>query len=156
LRKRIPTLKVKGVKTMGTRAIVQVINECRPDENITLYHHDNGDPDYMIPCLVEARKLAEKVCPGVFQYKFDRPGYVAGILCAADPGWFAPTTQNHGDLDYTYTLHVKRFDKWFVSAESLREGELIYMKDSLAEVGENHKESKAYKPTLRLRKKVRG
>lgn len=88
---------------MSTRCQVQVIQEGMGDwdAKITLYHHSDGYPNYMLPCIEKAYQLSGG------QWEAGRAGKVASFLCAADPGQFEPEAGHslHGDIEYFYKLY---------------------------------------------------
>jgi hypothetical protein len=107
---------------MSTRCQVQVIGENDDDSMVTLYHHTDGYPSYMVPLIAKAYRHAIK--PTVFKgtypngtpfrieharaWQAARVGKVAGELCWADPGTMEPEAGHelHGDIEYLYRVHV--------------------------------------------------
>ena len=94
---------------MSTRCQVQVIQEGLSDlaggeweDKVTLYHHSDGYPSYMLPKIKEA---FDKYGVG---WEAGRAGKVASFLCAVDPGEFEPEDSHelHDDIEYYYVLHV--------------------------------------------------
>lgn len=113
---------------MSTRAEVRIIEgEKSESPRVTyLYHHSDGYPSYMVPALqraykrfVEARAdrygLIKFRVAGeeahVSRWQGGRAGYAATFIAAADLGLDAvePADEqnNHGDLDFYYTVWVK-------------------------------------------------
>jgi hypothetical protein len=92
---------------MSTRCQVQVIeiNGSQNSSKITLYHHTDGYPEYMIPKIFEAY-CYEDSDHGNEGWIKGRAGKVAGLLCWADPGVFEPEDHHrlHSDIDYYYRL----------------------------------------------------
>ena len=90
------------------------------NEEVTLYHHSDGYPEYMVPLLQKAYEQAiayQKNYWGKFDSKYaqnppnlwelGRAGKAASHLCAADPGSFEPDTPYlHPDIEWFYVLHV--------------------------------------------------
>lgn len=88
---------------MSTRCQVKVVQEgLQWDQSLTLYHHTDGYPEYMVPLIARAYKLYGK------SWEAGRAGKVASFLCAVDPGVFEPEEGHtlHGDIEYYYILHV--------------------------------------------------
>ena len=127
---------------MSTRSQVQV--RCKPNnfaaghegQRITLYHHTDGYPSYMLPKILSAYRdgperqwresdasLAEWVAfwapDGSFdRWQYERPGKAAGFLCATDPGIFEPEDSHdlHSDIEYYYIVYVAA-DGWDVEVQ---------------------------------------
>jgi hypothetical protein len=95
---------------MSTRCQVQVIGENADDSMVTLYHHTDGYPSYMVPLIAKAYRHAIKPSPrgGARAWQAARVGKVAGELCWADPGTMEPEAGHelHGDIEYLYRVHV--------------------------------------------------
>ncbi len=89
---------------MSTRCQVKV-QDAR--DAVTLYHHTDGYPEYMIPKMVEAWQFGESDASDR-DFKKGSAGRVASFLCAVDPGVFEPEEGHelHGDIEYYYVLHV--------------------------------------------------
>lgn len=88
---------------MSTRSQVTIVMEgCDWSDKATLYHHCDGYPEHIIPCIAKARELIGD------DYNSGRTGKVAAFLCAAHPGGFEPEGSNelHPDIEYHYTLHL--------------------------------------------------
>jgi len=100
---------------MSTRCQVTVIAENAPDEAITLYHHTDGYPSYMVPCIAHAyalyRETDSRISP--------RAGIAASWLCAADPGTFEIEAgrPKHGDLAFAYEIYLGESprDEWEIA-----------------------------------------
>ena len=92
---------------MSTRCQVQIIEKFRDSINvITLYHHSDGYPEYMVPVIYKAYNYE-----GSFKEEKAKAGIVASLLCWADPMGFELEQGNdlHGDIKYLYQLYC-RFD----------------------------------------------
>jgi hypothetical protein len=88
---------------MSIRCQVKVVQKGMSyNENITLYHHTDGNPEYIISKIKGAYEKYGK------DWKGGRAGKVASFLCAVDPGVFEPEEGHelHGDIDYYYILNV--------------------------------------------------
>jgi len=88
---------------MSTRSQITVKMEgCDWTDSVTLYHHCDGYPEHIIPCIVAGKRLAGN------GYEAGRTGKVAAFLCAAHPGGFEPESTNdlHPDIEYHYTLYL--------------------------------------------------
>ena len=107
---------------MSTRCQVQVNeryvdhhNKEQISSSVTLYHHTNGYPSYMIPKLKEAFKATGG------DWKAGRAGKSASFMCFVDPGVFEPEEGHalHGDIEYYYRVfcHNGRGDKAFWEVE---------------------------------------
>lgn len=83
---------------MSTRCQVRVKNE--EGDKLTLYHHTDGYPSYMIPKIQEAWKKYGQGWEGARVYK------VASMLCAVDPAVFEPLSYHtlHADIEYFYEI----------------------------------------------------
>lgn len=91
---------------MSTRCQVVVIGKGMGNEDrITLYHHTDGYPSYMIPLINKARKFKGEYTS---EWEKGRVGKVASFLCAVDPGVFEPEDGHdlHDDIEYYYKLYV--------------------------------------------------
>lgn len=108
---------------MSTRCQVQVVEIGMGwDERVTLYHHTDGYPTYMLPMISKARNLAGN------SWESGRAGKVASFLCAADPGVFEPEEghQPHGDIEWFYRIVLENKTggsaaekpRWFVEVYS--------------------------------------
>lgn len=106
---------------MSTRCIVRVVNSKAFDKEVVqLYHHHDGYPEYMIPCLLQARKMGEGLCKKFNVWKLGRVSTAAAIICAADPVEFEPEDPeiSHGDLEFTYRVDVADPNNWTVTVGS--------------------------------------
>lgn len=85
---------------MSTRCQVEVTDG---DHKITLYHHTDGYPSYMLPLIKSAWKKYGKGWEGARVYK------VASMLCAVDPTIFEPLPYHdlHADIEYFYSINCK-------------------------------------------------
>ncbi len=86
---------------MSTRCQVHVHNEgLHYVEKLTLYHHTDGYPSYMLPILAKAHELSGG------GWEAGRTGKVASYMCAADPGIFEPEEGHelHSDIEYYYDV----------------------------------------------------
>jgi hypothetical protein len=100
---------------MSTRCQVKVTDGA---DSITLYHHTDGYPSYMIPKIREAWETYGKGWEGA------RVGKVASMLCAVDPVVFEPEESHdlHMDIEYYYvidckdTAHIGTKPVWTVKA----------------------------------------
>jgi hypothetical protein len=105
---------------MSTRSQVKVIGTIG-DGSQMLYHHTDGYPDYMIPLLKSAAKLAldnssmvkyahedaAKFSVSALPWEAGRVGKVASALCASDPLIMEPdASELHGDIAYLYRLYL--------------------------------------------------
>mgnify|MGYP001603708666 CR=1 FL=1 len=99
---------------MSTRCQVQVIQEGLDElQTITLYHHSDGYPEHIIPCILKGFQLGKRGHRfGGKVYKADwelgRAGKAASYLCAAHPGSFEPEAGHelHGDIRFYYRLYL--------------------------------------------------
>lgn len=97
---------------MSTRCQVHVVEERpgggEPLARFTLYHHTDGYPQYMIPCIGYAWELTGSVANSDRRFEAAHGESVVSFLCAADPGTFQPEQGHplHGDLAYEYTLYI--------------------------------------------------
>lgn len=111
---------------MSTRCQTKVIEgqkesteQC--NEDITLYHHCDGYPTWMVPLFYKAYQFGitpfvpewEKDNPkavptDVCQWQAFRGGYAASMLCHIDPRGFQPENSHelHGDIEWYYKLYV--------------------------------------------------
>ena len=96
---------------MSTRCQVQVIEDCDgQDFKVSLYHHTDGYPEYIIPKIYEAYCYENFDRYGLNRDYWDftktRAGKVASLLCWSDPTVFEPEDHHmlHGDIDYYYRL----------------------------------------------------
>jgi hypothetical protein len=88
---------------MITRCQVRVVQEGLSwDESVTLYHHSDGYPTYMLPLIARAYDMSGR------DWHSGRAGKAASVLCAADPGVFEPEAGHelHCDIEYYYTLYT--------------------------------------------------
>ena len=85
---------------MSTRCQVKVTNG---EESLTLYHHTDGYPDYMLPTIKKAWEKYGQGWEGARVYK------VASMLCAVDPIIFEPLDYHglHPDIKYYYIINCK-------------------------------------------------
>ena len=94
---------------MSTRCTVEVVRSGMVSESrISLYHHNDGDLDYMVPCMAYAERMAQQHT-GIM-YPALGVGEVAAFLCASDLS-FQPEAcpaSMHGDRDYAYIIHLDR------------------------------------------------
>jgi len=104
---------------MSTRCQVRVIQiGLSWEESITLYHHTDGYPEYMVPLIYKAMMehieyhdnypYMIKGEKGKLRWQAGRAGKVASRLCATDPEVFEPEVGHdlHNDIDYYYKLYV--------------------------------------------------
>lgn len=107
---------------MSTRCQVQVIGLNEDDSQVTLYHHTDGYPSYMVPLIAKAYRTAIRpiVHQGIHSdgtpyrhvyanaWQAARVGKSASYLCAADPGTMEPEAGHdlHGDIEYLYRVYV--------------------------------------------------
>lgn len=92
---------------MSTRCQVKVIQEgVGWKKEVTLYHHTDGYPEHMIPCIHKAMGYEDEYCKGM-NWEKGRAGKVASFLCWSDPGTFEPEEGHnlHGDIEYYYKLY---------------------------------------------------
>ncbi len=101
---------------MSTRSQVRIESKDYRGETraFTLYHHCDGYPEYMLPCLVEAWNLARERHaardwgdrPFDHQFHLGRVEKVAAMICAADPDGFdcLPYNDLHGDIEFLYVV----------------------------------------------------
>jgi hypothetical protein len=99
---------------MSTRCQVQVIEDCEGRKSkVTLYHHTDGNPEYIIPKIYEAYCYEGQDRYARDREDFDfiksRAGKIASLLCWSDPGVFEPEDHHtlHGDTDYFYRLFCR-------------------------------------------------
>ena len=89
---------------MSTRCQVQVIEEnLHWNEKVTLYHHTDGYPEYIVPKIYEAYCYKDgSQYPHFNEERKGRAGKVASLLCWADPMVFEPEEGHelHGDIEY--------------------------------------------------------
>jgi len=105
---------------MSTRCQVKVVGEGLPwqAESVTLYHHSDGYPSYMLPLIREGYQQVLKknkeakesfgYTRDVYLWEGGRPGKAAAFLCAADPGGFEPEASHdlHSDIEWYYVVTV--------------------------------------------------
>ena len=100
---------------MSTRCQVKVIGEGIYPDELTLYHHTDGYPEYMIPLLAKAYGYVD---PSGYDNDWvkGRAGKVAGLLCWADPAVFEPESSHelHGDIEFYYKLFCGKSEGWEV------------------------------------------
>jgi hypothetical protein len=104
---------------MSTRCQVKVVGEglgWEDAEPITLYHHSDGYPSYMLPIIRQGFELAVKknteysrrygITTDHYLMETGQPSKAASFLCAADPGNFEPEAGHelHGDIEWYYVL----------------------------------------------------
>lgn len=95
---------------MSTRCQVCVTQTGMRDweDTIMLYHHSDGYPDHMIPCIKRAFDIgaAEKPWGGFNLWRLGRAGKAASFLCASDPGIMEPESSLdlHCDIEYFYQI----------------------------------------------------
>ena len=98
---------------MSTRCQVQVIeiNGSQNSSKITLYHHTDGYPEYMIPKIFEAYCYEDNDHKNREWIK-GRAEKVASLLCWADPGVFEPEDHHtmRFDISYYYRLFCNYSD----------------------------------------------
>lgn len=84
---------------MSTRCQVRVEDN---DSKLTLYHHTDGYPTYMLKLI---RDAWGKYCKG---WEGARVNKVASALCAIDPLIFEPLDYHtlHSDIAWFYTINV--------------------------------------------------
>ena len=90
---------------MSTRCQLQVVEEGSDyKERITLYHHNDGYPVYMIPMIYRAWIKANEV---YFPLQVGRAEVATEILCLTDRGGFKWEKGHrlHGDIEHYYRLH---------------------------------------------------
>lgn len=99
---------------MSTRCQVQVIEyDGNQNFKITLYHHTDGYPEYMIPKMFEAYSYRDqnRYSQDNEHWNFlrSRAGKIASLLCWSDPGVFEPEDHHtlHVDIDYFYRLYSR-------------------------------------------------
>lgn len=106
---------------MSTRCQVRVMNADGKDtgEDVTLYHHTDGYPEYMLPKMAEAWEEFSTD----ERWMLGRPGKVASFLCAVDPRAFEPEAGHelHGDIEYYYKLYAEE-EGWGVEVFECRPG----------------------------------
>ena len=91
---------------MSTRCQVQVVQHEDYAMEVTLYHHHDGYPEYMIHAIYAAYCWKDRS-----DIKGDwvkgRAGKVASLLCWVGPAEFEPEPgqQLHRDIDYYYRIH---------------------------------------------------
>jgi len=108
---------------MSTRCQVKVIQEGMGwEEAVTLYHHTDGYPEYMVPLIYQAMlehirhhdnyPWRNKKNDGKLRWEAGRAGKVASRLCATDPEIFEPEVGHdlHGDIEYYYKLYAVNKD----------------------------------------------
>ncbi len=107
---------------MSTRCQVKVIQIGLDwEEEVTLYHHSDGYPEWMVPVIAAALKghierhdeetlkwSLTKDDLGKPRWQAGRAGKAASMLCWADPEQFEPEQGHklHGDIEYYYKLYV--------------------------------------------------
>ena len=111
---------------MSTRCQTKVIEGQKEsinmhNEDITLYHHSNGCPKWMVPLFCRAYRYG--ITPFVPDWNKDNPkaeptdaykwqtfraGYAASMLCHIDPRGFQPekSHQLHVDIAWYYKLYI--------------------------------------------------
>lgn len=100
---------------MSTRCQVRVSSGVKGNEEaVTLYHHHDGYPTYMLKMMAKAYKNARTLLENKgkeYQTKADywelgRGGKMASFLCKEDPSEFEPESghQLHGDIEWYYTI----------------------------------------------------
>jgi len=69
---------------------------------LTLYHHTDGYPEYMVPTI---RKAFDTYCQG---WEGNRVYKVASALCAVDPLVFEPLDYHelHSDIEFYYVVTI--------------------------------------------------
>lgn len=76
------------------------------DDRVTLYHHTDGYPEYMVPLIVSAwRKAIEEKGS---EWRAGRAGKAASFLCYVDPGTMEPEAGHelHGDIEFYYRVRL--------------------------------------------------
>jgi hypothetical protein len=111
---------------MSTRCQTKVIegqtdSSQQYNEDITLYHHCDGYPEWMVPLFWKAylfgitpfvpvwKKDEPAAAPtDAYQWQAFRGGYAASMLCHIDPRGFQPENSHelHGDIEWYYKLYV--------------------------------------------------
>jgi len=98
---------------MSTRSQVKVLSEEPEDEfseNVTLYHHTDGYPGYMIPLIYKGWKsvTSYKNNSNFYLFQVSRPGHIASHLCSVDTWVFEPESGHelHGDIEWYYKVWV--------------------------------------------------
>jgi len=91
---------------MSTRCQVQVID--RERRKITLYHHHDGYPSYMVPTIHAAYQLIK----GMGLNSSSLSGAVSG-LCFVDPAEFEVEDGHelHGDIRFYYRIYCSPLEK---------------------------------------------
>jgi hypothetical protein len=85
---------------MSTRCQVAVIEQGK-NLIITLYHHTDGYPEFIIPKIFEAYSWEGD------EWVKTKAGKVTSLLCWSDPGVFEPENSHmlHLDITYYYRLY---------------------------------------------------
>jgi len=85
---------------MSTRCQVRVEGG---ESKLTLYHHTDGYPSYMLMLIQQAW---DKYCRG---WEGSRVSKAASALCAVDPLIFEPLDYHtlHSDIEWFYTINVR-------------------------------------------------
>jgi hypothetical protein len=95
---------------MSTRCQVQVIGTGEDADKVTLYHHTDGYPSFMVPLIAKAYRHAVKPSPDGYAraWQAARVGKSAGQLCWAHPGKMEPEAGHdlHGDIAYLYLVYI--------------------------------------------------
>jgi hypothetical protein len=91
---------------MSTRCQLQVIQQDPYTIKVTLYHHHDGYPEYMIPVIYRAYTWVDESDSNGNWVK-GRAGKVASLLCWAEPTEFEPEAIHnlHGDIEFYYRLY---------------------------------------------------
>jgi hypothetical protein len=97
-------------KKMSTRCQVQVVEVevgSKIEARISLYHHSDGYPNYIIPIIYKAYSWETNEDE---EWKMTRAGKVASLLCWADPGEFEPEVDNdvRWDNSFYYRLYCSK------------------------------------------------
>ena len=107
---------------MSTRCQVTVIQEGLSwQERLTLYHHCDGYPSYMLPVIQQAWDLSHG------GWEAGSAGTAASYLCAADPGQMEPEEGHalHGDIEYFYRLFVSNEQNGTIGERPVWEVEVL-------------------------------
>ena len=98
---------------MSTRCQVKVTGAWQ--QAVTLYHHTDGYPSFIVPLIRKAHEaMAQPTRSGTEElderWRMNRAGKVASYLCFVDPGVFEPEVGHalHGDIEWYYTLDVSQ------------------------------------------------
>lgn len=98
---------------MSTRCQVRVEGGVNaPRDTVTLYHHSDGYPTYMLPLFVTARETMGN------SWKAGRAGYAASALIHVDVDGYQPESGHelHGDIAWYYVVSVGPSDTFGLGA----------------------------------------